>query len=134
MGIITSINYGKISNCESSGMISGTTTEYGGVETVAGGIAASNVAGGKIIDCISNVSVSTVSANWPYSGGITGKNSGLIVGCEAKGTLFVKKTNNAGGKVCLGGVSAYNGGTVSSSVYTGETNCSIVGINDGVVS
>lgn len=134
MGLIASINYGRIADCETSGSISGVTTEYGGTETVVGGIAGVNKSEGKIINCITEASLSAQSANYPYTGGITGHNNGLITDCEASGLMTVTKTNGFGGEVTMGGISAYNSGTITNSYYTGESVVDIVGRNDGAIA
>ena len=74
-GGIAGINSGVISNCSFSGRL------YGRSES--GGIAGVNEASGSIFDCVNESFIS----GYYYTGGICGKNYGMIYGCGNEGNI-----------------------------------------------
>jgi len=108
-GALAAVNKGEISNCHVSGTISGTGPTDTGVNTLAGGMVASQSAGsitGSSANC-------TVYASHPglhaYAGGfMSGLSGGSISECFALGNVEVSARYNA------------NGGGFLNQAYLGE--------------
>lgn len=74
-GGIVGVNAGSVENCRFSGRISG--------RSECGGIAGINEADGNLLDCINEGEIFA----YYYTGGICGKNFGLVYGCKNIGNL-----------------------------------------------
>jgi PGF-pre-PGF domain-containing protein len=94
---------GTVSNCYSTGTVSG------GVQDV-GGIAGGNYWGGIVSNCYSTGSVSCNG----YVGGLVGWNDGTVSGCYS--------TGGVSGGYAVGGLVGANVGTVSNSFYDENTS------------
>ena len=128
VGGIVGRNFGTISDCMNSALI---TTMGGDV----GGIACRNF--GTISGCMNGASI-TVNRGWSIVGGIVGENSGVVESCVNGGSIVFSQ-NSAGGiagknagmvKGCI------NNGSISSSDSTSWTTGYIGGVagtNEGTV-
>ena len=79
VGGLVGENYGAVSNCYSTGSVSGGSGSYS-----VGGLAGQS--GGTISDCNSTGTVSVSSDTW-YVGGLVGDNEGTISDCNSTGSV-----------------------------------------------
>ncbi len=110
----------------------------------AGGIVASNPAGGTIASC---VNTGNVNSNYGYAGGIAAENSGTISGCSVSGTsagtISVPITVRSRGAAQAGAVCAVNyaGAVIEKSAPgkgvtldgSGTAYGAVTGLNQGTV-
>lgn len=111
--------------------VSGSLTAFFNGSGSAGGIAAINASGGVIMNC---VNLATIESKISFTGGIVGKNEGIIQYCYNKGAVRNNSTETprAGGITGLNSASithCYNKGEISGS----DPDCLIGGIT-GVYS
>jgi hypothetical protein len=149
VGGLVGLNYGTISNCYSTGTVSGSNYSwcvgglvgynyYGSISncystgTVSGYCEVGGLVGvneyGSISNCYSTGSVS----GYQYVGGLVGLNYGTISNCYSTGTVSgASDSQDVGGLVgcnCFGSISnCYSTGSVSGSNYVGG----LVGYNTG---
>ena len=100
IGILAGYNCGNVTNCYSTGSVSGWES--------VGGIVGDN--DGKVTNCYST---STVSGN-PYVGGLVGENEGKVAYCYSTGSVS--------GWESVGGLLGVNDGDVSHSFWDMETS------------
>ena len=120
-GLVGVSVYGSISNCYSTGLVSG--------PAYVGGLVGYNDSG-SVSNCYSTGAVSGSSGSY-YVGGLVGYNTGGISDCYSTGA--VSGSNHVGGLVGYntGGISdCYSTSTVSGSTDVGG----LVGYNDGSIS
>lgn len=102
------------------GQVNGTMKCTNQYELYAGSIAAYN--NGQILNCASDVNLTTKSLNTAEVGGIVGWNSGLIKCCSSKGSISSTINKDYGiGKTFVAGVAAYNASIINncySKVYS----------------
>ncbi len=114
-GGICGLNYGSITNCESSGDV--ICNNYGGCDI--GGICGLNKKNADITNCKSSSTVSGSSTNYDLSfvkvGGICGENSGFISGCESSSSVV-----NGSGQI--GGICGQNNANITNCVKSGSVN------------
>lgn len=123
--LLVTDNYGSISNCQSNGAVSS--------NHIAAGLVTCNKDTGKIIDSKSSAHVITTSS-WEdaCSGGLVGINEGVIISCEASGTLEATCTGWAGDPF-VSGVACTNNGIIQNSFYTGTTICNLTSGGSGTI-
>ncbi len=125
-GGIVGTNYGKISKCNSTGVIS----TKGNSE--AGGIAGFDH--GEISDCQNsgNVRADSIKTQNTYAGGIAGRSAGKLNGCSNTGNVTATGLSKAGGIVGYGNdgkiSSCFNLGTISAECSADEDDASAGGI------
>ena len=118
-GVIAAQNSGTIRNCF---ILNPNIQTFGGIHSVSGGIAGVNNSNGKIqyctvskqIDC-EIVSYGLSDSCKSYSGGICGRNLGIISSCNNYVKTYAKSENITYG----GGIAAYNSGKIENSYSTG---------------
>lgn len=122
-GIVCCNNYGKISNCNVTGGIS-ITADHPSV----GVIADYNSPEGKIISCTTNcvVKADDTCCSDATAGGIVDDNEGVIVSCEAQGTVSTEGL--------MGAIADSNSGSIQNTVYTGTQQINFVRTNTGVIA
>ena len=121
VGGIAGRNYGTISNCYSSGSVSG-TGDY------VGGMVGDNYYG-TVINCYST---GLVSGTWDYVGGLVGVNDGTVTNCYSTASA-------SSADYRVGGLVAWNIGTISNCYSTGPVSGEdavggLVGRNYGTIS
>ena len=97
IGGIVSQNYGTVTGCTQSGIVSGTGA--------TGGIVCRNMDGGKVEDCENSGTVSGAT-----TGGIAAENNGSVIACENSGAVS--------GTSSVGGIVGMNDSIVSDSLNT----------------
>ncbi len=130
IGGIVGVNYGIVENCSFEGSVSGLNA--------VGAIAGVNKPTGKIIDCNSKALILATNC----TGGIAGRNDGLISGCVSKSSINIEEletTLDMGGMIDLGTLNSVDtvitrndmGGIAGNStgIITGCKNEGIVGYN-----
>ena len=141
-GGICGMNLGIIKNCSYSGAIEGNNT--------VGAIAAINENTGLITSCVNNAHVS----GYYFTGGITGKNYGIVSGCTNKGNIndnaaWVEKDDANGESILAtisssnedeevsrsgvdtGGIAGYSRGSIVRCTNSGNIGYEHVGYNVG---
>jgi hypothetical protein len=123
VGGLIGCNYGEITDCYSTGSVTGTGS-------YVGGLVGWNIEHGTITNCYSTGSVSGTGA---YVGGLVGENyEGSIRNCYSTGSVS--------GDSLVGGLVGINGGTISNCYSTTSVNGTgscvggLVGINGGTIS
>jgi hypothetical protein len=106
VGGLVGFNDGSISNCYSTGAVSGSSDSY-----YVAGLVGYNY--GSISNCYSSGAVSG-SSNSYYVGGLVGLNDGSISYCYSTGAVS--------GFQYVGGLVGFNGGSVSSSFWDTQTS------------
>ncbi|MBN1184806.1 MAG: hypothetical protein JXB49_21145, partial [Bacteroidales bacterium] len=137
VGGLVERNYGTISNCFTTGTVSGAYDYFGGLVGInygnitdskstctvsgdwyIGGLVGNNE--GNVTNCSSS---GTVSGDDYYVGGLVGRNTGAVINCNSTSTV-------SGGKGCqyIGGLvgSNFDGGTISNCFSTGTVSGDIV--------
>jgi hypothetical protein len=90
-GGIVGFSYGTVSGC----VINGRVITTGTVSTTAGGVVGTNHEPGTVLNCTSNVDVSSRSSTTTAAGGIAGMNTGGVVSsCTSTGDVFVSDSPN----------------------------------------
>jgi hypothetical protein len=125
VGGLTGYNAGSISQCYATGTVSGTSY-------CVGGLVGSN--GGSISNCNSTGAVSGGDGSH-YLGGLVGSNGGSISNCHSTGTV-------SGSAYYVGGLVGGNGGGISNCYSTGAVTGGdesvyiggLVGLNYGSIS
>jgi hypothetical protein len=128
-GILAGTNRGNVTNCYSTGTVSG--------EMDVGGLVGNN--GGNVSNCYSTGSVSgNTRVGFVSAGGLVGSNSrrGTVTNCYSTGS--VSGSISVGGSVCVGGLVGDNSGNISNCYSTGTVNGEmdvggLVGDNNGDV-
>lgn len=123
-------NDGKIFDCTFEGSVSLKFGSYKTYTNCAAGVAAVNESSGLIRNCKAKVDVAATAPNYPCAAVISGKNYGLIEGCEASGIAGITKTNDFGGKGRCAGIIALNKGIMRNCSYDGNA-VELVAENDG---
>lgn len=118
-GVIAAQNSGIIRNCF---ILNPNIQTFGGIHSVSGGIAGVNNSNGKIQYCTVSkqtdcgiVSYGLSDSCKSYSGGICGRNLGIISSCNNYVKIYAESENITYG----GGIAAYNSGKVENSYSTG---------------
>ena len=143
-GGVAGYNAGTVTDCHTTGSVSGTgSSSYGSVYT--GGVAGYNK-GGTVTGCHTTGSVSGTGGSdcSVCAGGVVGLNYGTVTGCYATGD--VSGTGGSSGHVYTGGVVGENDGTVTGCYATGDVSGTgrfnfssvnvggVVGDNNGTVT
>lgn len=117
IGGVAGVNYGTITECTFSGSVTG--------NKAVGAIAGVNKAVGKIINCSSNAVILATN----YTGGIVGKNDGLVTGCISESSVNVEELETT---LDLGGIDI---GTlnITQNVVTRNDMGGIAGISTGII-
>jgi len=109
VGGLIGCNYGEITDCYSTGSVTGTGS-------YVGGLVGWNIEHGTITNCYSSGPVSgTIIASYSHVGGLVGKNGGNISNCYSTGPVSGKGSY-------VGGLVGSNYGTVSNSYSTGSVS------------
>jgi len=135
-GLLVGQNDGTITNCYSTGAISG----LGELTNYFGGLVGRNT--GTINNCYSNVYVSSDKSGGHF-GGLVGSNSGTITNCYSTGTVTVLGESENSSFGIIGGLVGDNSGgtitnccscaTVSVSCKAGMYLGGLAGTNSGMI-
>lgn len=130
-GLISTFNYGTISNSKATGSISCKHYYFiRNLNSYVGGLVGRNCDEGKITSCEAYVDLSVGKAYIKYIGGISGDNGGLITDCSANGKI----TGDIYDEDYPGGITGENNGRVLLSYYTGTSAVNLVSKNNGVIA
>lgn len=114
-GMLVGYNLGTITDCHSSGSVSGSSLDW---VSYLGGLVGSN--GGTITDCYSTCFVSGVALDIGLVnllGGLAGENSGTITGSYSSGAVSASADNTIN---CIGGLVGGGLGTITNCYATGD--------------
>lgn len=136
IGGVAGVNSGTITNCTFSGILGG--------DTAVGAIAGWNKQGANIVNCTSDADITATN----QTGGIAGKNEGLVDGCTSKSLVNTQEldttldiggvdlgslnlTQNVVDRNDMGGIAGNSNGVISNSVNYGTIGYNHTGYNVG---
>ena len=128
-GGLVGLNYGSVTHCECTGVVTGSRYNVGGLVgnnqgdvshcsstvTVTGRGSVGGIAGENGLGHVSNCSSTATVTGFRRVGGIVGSNNGAVVGCRSNATV-------SGGDSKVGGIAGENDGDVINCYSTGSVS------------